>query len=81
MPIPDNLPRAPYKITVQKDKIYSWCACGFSQNQPFCDGSHKQKAPELKSVKYLAQADGEIYFCGCRKSKITPLCDGTHNCL
>merc|ERR1712127_670358 len=21
-------------------KTYMWCACGFSQNQPFCDGSH-----------------------------------------
>ena len=21
---------------------YWWCACGLSQNQPFCDGSHKE---------------------------------------
>jgi CDGSH-type Zn-finger protein len=20
---------------------YWWCACGLSQHQPFCDGSHK----------------------------------------
>ena len=25
-----------------KEKIYFWCACGVSQKQPFCDGSHSK---------------------------------------
>jgi CDGSH-type Zn-finger protein len=79
MPIADSLPQAPYKIMVEKGKIYSWCSCGYSQNQPFCDGAHKVKAPELKSVKYLAESDGKVYFCGCRKTKNAPICDGAHN--
>jgi CDGSH iron-sulfur domain-containing protein 3 len=32
---------APYLIEVEAGKTYYWCACGQSQNQPFCDGSHK----------------------------------------
>ena len=31
----------PIKVALEKDKTYYWCACGKSENQPFCDGSHK----------------------------------------
>ena len=30
----------PYVLMAEKKK-YAWCACGESENQPFCDGSHK----------------------------------------
>ena len=30
-----------YVVEVQEGKKYFWCACGLSQKQPFCDGSHK----------------------------------------
>ena len=33
--------RAPFVVTVEKDKKYFWCSCGKSINQPFCDSSHK----------------------------------------
>mgnify|MGYP000885729106 CR=1 FL=1 len=36
----------------EKDKTYFWCACGLSQKQPFCDGSHK-KDGKFKSLKYM----------------------------
>ena len=29
--------KSPYKVIVEKDKTYFWCACGLSQKQPFCD--------------------------------------------
>ena len=29
-----------FAIEVKAGKIYRWCACGRSDNQPFCDGSH-----------------------------------------
>ena len=35
--------KGPYKVKVEKDKTYFWCACGLSQKQPFCDGSHKKE--------------------------------------
>ena len=34
--------KEPYKVQVEKGKTYSWCACGLSQKQPFCDGSHSK---------------------------------------
>ena len=70
--------KSPYKVKVEKDKIYFWCVCGLSQKQPFCDGSHK-KDGKFKSLKYLAAEDKEIYFCGCKMTKQPPFCDGSHS--
>ena len=32
--------KRPYMLNGEK-KRYAWCACGKSDKQPFCDGSHK----------------------------------------
>jgi hypothetical protein len=29
----------PKKLEVQQGKSYSWCSCGLSNKQPFCDGN------------------------------------------
>ena len=68
--------KSPYAIEVEAGKGYWWCACGRSQSQPFCDGSHK--VTEFEPVKYEAEADGTVYFCGCKNTGGKPLCDGTH---
>ena len=70
--------KSPYKVKVEKGKIYFWCACGLSQKQPFCDGTHK-KEEKFKSVKFLAMESEELYFCGCKMSDRPPFCDGTHS--
>ncbi len=31
----------PMVVAVVPEKIYSWCTCGLSEKQPFCDGRHK----------------------------------------
>ena len=75
---PTSPQKKPYKVRVEKDKIYFWCACGLSRKQPFCDGTHK-KDGKFKSLKYLASEDTEIYFCGCKMTKHPPFCDGSHS--
>ena len=70
--------KSPYKVIVEKDKIYFWCACGLSRKQPFCDGTHK-KDGKYKSIKYLAEENKELYFCGCKMTKHPPFCDGSHS--
>ena len=80
MEIPATPQKNPYKIIVQKDKIYFWCACGLSQKQPFCDGTHKKEG-KFKSIKYLAEENKEVFFCGCKMTKHPPLCDGSHSKL
>ena len=34
--------KSPYKVKVEKGKTYSWCTCGLSNKQPFCDGVHSK---------------------------------------
>ncbi len=76
-PIPAQ--KAPYKIDVVEGKSYFWCACGRSQKQPFCDGSHKDTG--ITPIKYKAKRSGPAFFCGCKASAKEPLCDGTHSRL
>jgi len=70
--------KSPYKVMIVKDKVYFWCACGLSQKQPFCDGSHKREG-EFKSIKYIAEESKEIFFCGCKMTRRPPFCDGSHS--
>ena len=69
--------KEPYKIKVEKGKIYFWCSCGLSQKQPFCDGGHKKEG-KFKSIKYLAEKSTEVFFCGCKMTKHPPFCDESH---
>ena len=75
---PVSVQKSPYKIKGEKGKTYFWCACGLSQKQPFCDGSHK-KERKFKSLKYLATESKEVFFCGCKMTNHQPLCDGSHS--
>ena len=79
MPDPIIVKKGPYMVEVEEGKKYFWCACGLSQNQPFCDGSHKSTG--FSCVPYTADKSTKVYFCGCKHSAKQPLCDGTHTSL
>ena len=68
--------KAPIAVELQPGK-YAWCACGKSQKQPFCDGSHKGSgmSPQLFEI-----TEAKKYFmCNCKHTHNAPFCDGTHN--
>jgi len=71
--------RMPFAVEVEKGKTYSWCACGRSQSQPYCDGSHQGSG--LAPIKFTARHSEKIWLCGCKRSRHAPLCDGAHNKL
>ena len=71
--------KGPIAAEVEAGKAYFWCACGRSQNQPFCDGSHKDT--EFTPVRYDADESRTVWFCACKHTGNQPLCDGTHNTL
>lgn len=58
---------------------YWWCACGRSNNQPFCDGSHKGTG--FEPVKVEIDRERRIAWCCCKHSAKKPFCDGTHRDL
>ncbi len=76
-PIPAQ--KAPYQAMIETGKKYAWCACGRSQTQPFCDGSHK--GTEIQPVVFQADETKEVWFCGCKATGNKPYCDGTHSSL
>ena len=69
--------RAPKPVEVEAGKTYSWCACGKSAKQPFCDGSHKGSG--FSPVTYTAEKTGTVNFCMCKHSNKKPVCDGSHS--
>ena len=71
--------KAPYGVEVEKGKSYFWCACGKSNKQPFCDGSHS--GGEFSPEKFEAEKDGKVFLCGCKQTKGAPYCDGSHKDL
>jgi len=71
--IADNKPMA---IDLEAGKEYYWCACGRSQNQPFCDGSHAGTGIVPLSFKKEQAETG--YLCMCKRTANPPFCDGSH---
>lgn len=67
----------PFTKELEAGKTYYWCACGLSQSQPFCDGSHK--STDITPIAYTAEKKEVRFFCGCKRSEKAPFCDGSHN--
>lgn len=71
--------RTPFAVEVEAGKTYHWCACGRSQSQPFCDGSHRGTG--FAPVAWQAEKNATVYLCGCKHTRNPPLCDGSHKQL
>ena len=69
----------PIAVDVEEGKMYWWCSCGRSQNQPFCDGSHKDT--DFVPQGWEAPKTGKVFLCTCKRTAKGPLCDGAHNNL
>ncbi|MFB3820294.1 MAG: CDGSH iron-sulfur domain-containing protein [Candidatus Methylomirabilales bacterium] len=67
--------KSPYRIELAPGEYY-WCACGRSQSQPFCDGSHKGTG--YSPVKVTIAETRKVSLCGCKRTKQPPFCDGSH---
>ena len=71
--------KTPFGIELVEGKKYAWCACGRSNKQPFCDGSHKGTG--ITPVVFVAEISGLSSLCGCKRSDNAPFCNGRHNDL
>ncbi|GFS15611.1 CDGSH iron sulfur domain-containing protein 3, mitochondrial [Elysia marginata] len=78
--------KLPFRIYLEAGKMYSFCTCGYSKNQPFCDSSHK--APNFMSTRphhirfrplpFKVDESKEYWLCMCKQSNNRPFCDGSH---
>ena len=67
--------KAPVVTTLEPGEYY-WCACGRSQTQPFCDGSHRGSS--FTPVAFTLSEKKKVALCLCKRTKNAPFCDGTH---
>ena len=74
-PIPQRMPI----VEKAAPGEYSWCACGRSANQPFCDGSHA--GTEYTPEKVVIEEERKVAWCACKRSGVGAFCDGTHSTL
>ncbi|ORJ62121.1 CDGSH iron-sulfur domain-containing protein [Geothermobacter hydrogeniphilus] len=63
----------PIAITLDPG-TYDRCACGGSQNLPFCDGSHSSDGP--RPIRFKITRRQKVYLCSCGKTGNRPFCDG-----
>jgi CDGSH iron-sulfur domain-containing protein 3 len=64
------------KMVTLEPGTYFWCACGRSNNQPFCDGSHQGTG--FTPMGFEIGEKKDVWLCQCKRSKNKPFCDGTH---
>ena len=70
----------PMEIELEPGHIYSWCQCGRSKNQPYCDKvSHVGTGISPKDFSVSSRR--KVWLCMCKQTNTQPYCDGSHNKL
>jgi len=75
---PEIAAKRPAVVELEPGK-YFWCACGRSQNQPFCDGSHAGTG--ISPVPFELEEVKRVALCQCKRTGNSPMCDGSHSSL
>lgn len=70
---------SPMAVDLMEGETVWWCACGRSQTQPYCDGSHEGTG--IEPIEWTAKRSKTYYLCCCKQSRKPPICDGSHNSL
>jgi len=65
----------PAKLVLEA-RDYLYCQCGYSKNQPFCDGSHH--GTKFQPLKFSIRKAGSYELCQCKLCKKGPFCDNSH---
>ena len=67
----------PEMVDLKEGQGVYWCACGRSEKQPFCDGSHKGTT-SIMPLYFIPKKDETRALCMCKQTSTPPYCDDTH---
>ena len=70
-----NTGTEPLKTTL-KEGTYLYCQCGFSADQPWCNGSHH--GSKFKPMVVKIEKERKASICTCKLTKTPPYCDHSH---
>jgi len=70
-----NTGTEPASLELEAGK-YLFCQCGYSKNQPFCDGSHH--GTHFKPLLFEVKQKQKLKLCTCKLSAKAPYCDNSH---
>ncbi|MBN2446155.1 MAG: CDGSH iron-sulfur domain-containing protein [Phycisphaerae bacterium] len=56
----------------------AYCTCGWSEELPYCDGTHHSMAPGCRPIVVEVAEAGKKWICQCHRSGNMPWCDGKH---
>jgi CDGSH-type Zn-finger protein len=73
---PKRADNKPFVIERLEEGTYYWCACGKSNSQPYCDGSHQ--GSEFSPKEVVIGKARNVAYCMCKLTKTAPFCDGSH---
>ncbi|UTW63875.1 (4Fe-4S)-binding protein [bacterium SCSIO 12741] len=71
--------KTPVVLDLEAGKPHAWCACGLSENQPWCNGAHK--GTSHKPLVFKEEKTQTRALCMCKRTSSPPFCDGSHNHL
>ena len=84
LPAASAAPGAPAQRALALGAAYTYCSCGHSMSDPFCDSACQ--APALAAlhaahppISFVADKKQSAYLlCGCKRTLSPPFCDGAH---
>lgn len=71
--------KVPQMEQLESGKTYAWCACGKSENQPWCNGAHQ--GSEFTPKVFQIEEAKPAAMCMCKQTNNPPYCDGSHMSL
>lgn len=70
-----NTGTVPFQEVLEKG-TYLYCQCGYSKDQPFCNGYHH--GTKIKPLKFEVKSERKVSLCTCKLTKTPPYCDNSH---